>query len=133
MFDRMSPNYIDASSYIGISVCERWKDFSNFTADMYESWLKHNAENGGRNTTLDRKNPAGDYSPENCKWATQKEQGRNKKNTMYVNYQDRRVPLITLCEELNLKYGTVRNRIVNLGYSLNDALTYQRWQGNRST
>lgn len=133
MFDRMSPNYIDALSYVGISVCDRWKDFGNFTADMYASWLKHNTDNGGRNTTLERKNTAGNYTPENCKWATQKEQARNKKNTTFVEYQGRRVPLVALCESLCLKYGTVRGRILKLGYSLHDAITCQPWQKPKKT
>jgi len=64
----------------GITVCDRWKhSFDNFIDDVYDNYLKHLKECGHKNTTLDRINYLGDYSPENCRWATIQEQSDNKR------------------------------------------------------
>ena len=52
----------------GIVVCDRWRNFNNFLADMGE-------RPAGK--TLDRIDPLGPYAPGNCRWATVVEQRRN--------------------------------------------------------
>ena len=67
-----NPKHKDFKYYgaLGVAVCERWAVFENFYADM---WPRPE----GR--TLDRINPAGNYEPSNCRWATALEQRHNRR------------------------------------------------------
>ena len=62
----------------GISVDEKWFRFTNFMRDMLDSYNDHVEKFGEINTTIDRIDFKGNYSKDNCRWATKKEQSINK-------------------------------------------------------
>lgn len=73
-----NPNSISYKSYgaKGVSVCERWREsVFNFAADVGER---------PEGKTLDRIDPFGNYEPGNCRWASVKEQHRNKRNNRFI-------------------------------------------------
>jgi hypothetical protein len=83
----------------GISVCKRWEKFENFFVDMgHRPSLAH---------SLDRfPNGAGDYEPDNCRWATIDEQTANKDNRILVEVGGREVFLVEAAQLLGVKYRT---------------------------
>lgn len=62
----------------GIRVCERWLIYGNFLADMGVRPHGH---------TLGRIDSSKDYSPDNCRWETWREQGSNRTNNIYIEYR----------------------------------------------
>lgn len=80
----------------GIKVCERWKNsFENFFMDM--------GEKPSHRHSLDRKDSTKDYTPENCRWATPKEQSRNTKRTIYITIEGVSRPMCEWAEILGVK------------------------------
>lgn len=91
----------------GIKVCDRWKDsFENFYADMGEC---------PEGMTLDRIDNNGDYAPDNCRWATPKEQVRNRRNTTFVTFGGKTVPLPEVSDFFFLPYSSIRTALNTKG------------------
>ena len=87
----------------GISICETWAaSFETFWQDMqdgYEDYL-----------TIERIDVNGPYTKSNCRWATVKEQGRNKRDTRMIDTPLGRMPLAEAAECFGLKYVTLYAR-----------------------
>lgn len=88
----------------GITVCEEWRnDFQSFcdwaTANGYRDDL-----------TLDRIDNDGNYCPENCRWATQRQQSRNRRTNIDVTIGNSTRTLMEWCEIFGLEYKTVYAR-----------------------
>jgi hypothetical protein len=96
----------------GITICERWRSFENFLADI-----------GPRppGSTLERNDNDGDYEPGNCRWATKKEQANNRRDTHYVDFDGERLPAAVAASRAGLNYNTLKTRLKR-GWSDYDAL-----------
>lgn len=57
-------------------MCERWRN-------SFEAFVQDMGERPGRKS-IERINNDGNYEPGNCRWATMKEQARNKRNTIML-------------------------------------------------
>jgi len=89
----------------GISICSEWDDFTKFREWAYATGYDDDAPRGV--CTLDRIDVNGDYCPENCRWATAKEQGRNRRDTPYYTLGDETHDLKTWAEITGIKYETL--------------------------
>jgi hypothetical protein len=88
----------------GIGVCERWREFGNFIADL-----------GARpkGTTLDRIDNDSDYSPENCRWATVKQQNNNRANVRLIEFAGECLSAAVWAQRVGVSKATMYRRLEN--------------------
>lgn len=86
----------------GISVCDRWRSFSNFYADM-----------GDRpdGMTLDRIDVNGNYEPCNCRWASKVVQATNQRTNVLLSRGGVTKPVSVWASELNIRATTIYGRL----------------------
>jgi hypothetical protein len=107
----------------GIKVCKRWLKFQNFLKDMGEPPTKHHS--------IDRINNNGDYCKSNCRWATRKQQQRNKRSNISATYNGVTQLIIDWAQEYQISYHTLRSRIYRLGWPIEKALTKPVQKGEK--
>lgn len=112
----------------GIKVCDEWNNreqvrLKNGTCS--KGWLafkKWALENGYQdNLTIDRIDPNGNYEPSNCRWVTMKVQSNNLRNNVRLTYKGKTQTIHQWCEELNLNYDCIRDRIRKKGWPVEKA------------
>lgn len=89
----------------GIEVCVEWRySFENFLV-----WALDNGWDAS--LSLDRIDNDKGYSPDNCRWATMKQQGRNRSSCLYITHNGETKCLMEWCEEFGLPHYLPYNRI----------------------
>jgi len=112
----------DYKDYGGRGIKIEWKDYIEFKKDMYKSYLEHCKKYGIKETTIERIDVNGNYSKENCCWATLKEQANNKTTNNFITFKGETKTIAMWAEALNLKYMTLYNRINKYNWSLEKSL-----------
>lgn len=99
----------------GIKMCQEWiDDFQAFLSDM-----------GTRppRTSLDRIDNNKGYSPDNCRWATRKEQNNNQRSNIILTHEGRSQGLSKWADELGIPRKVIYDRLFRYQWSVQRALT----------
>lgn len=119
-----NPNFKQWADYggRGISICPEWDDYRVFERDMSPR---------PAGASIERIDPDGDYGPSNCRWASQKEQMRNQRRTIYVEVDGVRHKAIDLAERSGLKVDTIVQR-ASIGMSFDALMKKTRYANKHS-
>ena len=105
----------------GITICDEWKDsFEKFYAWAVKSGYRDNL-------SIDRIDNNKGYSPENCRWATNKEQSNNQRSTRLLTYDGETHSLAEWADITGINYRTLIYR-VNNNWDTGEALYGSRYQ-----
>lgn len=102
-----NPNFAAYKDYgaRGITVCDRWQTFANFYEDMFPTYVK--------GMQIDRIDNNKGYSPENCRWATPKQNNRNRRSNVWVETPEGPMVLAEAAERFCIRPDTLWHRIKN--------------------
>lgn len=127
MWDRCrNPNVRNYPNYggRGITVCQRWRDFANFYADI--------GQRPSPEHSLERNDTNGNYEPGNCRWATKIEQQNNIRSNVNLTFEGRTLSVSAWARELGINRQMLRGRI-DSGWGVAEALLTPSGQGQRRT
>ena len=85
----------------GITVCAEWQSFEPFC-----EWALSNGYQRGLD--LDRRDNDDGYSPENCRWVTRKENVNNRRMTLFLAVDGRRLPCATWATLSGIPHGSLK-------------------------
>jgi hypothetical protein len=100
----------------GIRLCDEWQDFQGFKEDMFSSYQE--------GLSIERIDNDGDYSRENCRWATWKEQTNNTRRSRRITYQGNTKTLAQWAEAMKIKRSTLSQRYYVYKWEIEKCLNY---------
>ena len=101
---RSSNTYFHNYGGRGVILYEPWRKFKPFM-----EWALANGYND--TLSIDRIDNDGPYSPENCRWATRREQDRNKRSNVWIDYNGERICQADLAARLDVHPSTIYYRV----------------------
>lgn len=105
----------------GIKVCDEWKNsFIRFYEWSMKNGYDENAERG--QCTIDRIDVNGNYEPNNCRWATIKQQANNTRRNHFIEYNGKTQTVSEWANELGVEPDSIFNRLQK-GFTEEEALT----------
>lgn len=87
----------------GIKICDRWMDVGKFIIDMYPTHKE--------GLSIDRLDNNGDYTLENCRWATREQQNNNTRQNKIINTQKGKMNIKQASRIFDIKYTTLISRV----------------------
>lgn len=113
-YDQNDKRYADWGGR-GIHICDEWLN----DREKFFEWSIKNGYSIG--LSIDRKDNNKDYSPENCRWVTLKENNQNRRNSIFYTIDGETKNLQQWCDEYGVSRSMV-NRRLSLGWDILDAL-----------
>ena len=108
----------------GISVCERWRTFEQFLADM--------GRRPSPSHSLERPDGDGNYEPGNCEWATTEVQSRNRANNVVWTFNGESKILEDWAKQLGVKPVTLRRREQRHGLEYALTTPVRKWERHKN-
>jgi hypothetical protein len=101
--------------YGGRGIEIEWKSFDQFLSDMLPTYQE--------GLTLDRIDNNGNYSFDNCRWATREQQANNRSNNTVLEFNGLRHTIQEWSKKLGMKKSVLSMRLNKYGWSVEKALT----------
>jgi hypothetical protein len=111
-----NPNHARYKDYggRGIKICDRWMKFENFLADVGEI---------PKNKEIDRINNNGGYSPDNFRLVDRQINARNRRNNIYITFNNETHLLLEWAKITDINYNTLYLRIYAYNWSIEKSFT----------
>lgn len=99
----------------GITVCDEWKEYKSF-----EKWALENGYSDG--LTIDRIDVNGNYCPDNCRWATVKQQANNRRSNHLVSYNGETHTVSEWADKYSVNQVKLWNRLNTRNWDLKSSI-----------